>query len=164
MYMHGFNILELMITVAIAGIVALIGIPAMTTTVEDARVRSVTNDLTTSFNLARSEAVRAGTEYRVMGRPDPDNSNAPSFQMGWCVVPEGDDCSDDNAVVRIFDAPGNVDFSVSGTRVTFDAQGARDSGVETFEVQPPNCTAGDRARTVSISPSGRPNVTREACS
>lgn len=161
--MRGFNILELMIVVAIAAIIALIGIPALTTTVENARVRAVTNDLTTSFNLARSEAVRAGSEYRVMGRPDPDDGGAPSFQMGWCVVPEGDDCSD-NTLVRIFDAPGNVDFSVSGTQVTFDAQGALDGGVSTFDVQPPGCTSGDRARTVRISPSGRPNVTRETCS
>lgn len=164
---QGFNILELMIAVAIAGIVALIGIPAMNTTVENARVRAVTSDLTAAVALARSEAIREGNEVRVQARADADNNR--SFDLGWCVIPHVDggtvDCAD-NETIRLFDPPGNVTLSVTNVlnnSMLFDSQGARNATSE-FTVTPPNCTAGaNRARQVEVRPSGRAETSRVDC-
>lgn len=164
---QGFNILELMIAVAIVGIVALIGIPAMNTTVENARVRAVTNDLTTAVALARSEAIREGNEMRVQARSDADNNR--SFDHGWCVIPHDDDntvdCAD-NETIRLFEPPGNVTLTVTDVlnhSMLFDSQGARNA-TSRFTVEPPGCPAGvDRARQIEVRPSGRAEVSRRDC-
>lgn len=58
----GFNILELMITMMIAGLVLGIGVPSFTQFIANSRMAGAANDLTTSIHTARTEAVkRRGT-------------------------------------------------------------------------------------------------------
>ncbi|MCH8550504.1 MAG: GspH/FimT family pseudopilin [Natronospirillum sp.] len=162
-YSRGFNIIELMITVALVGIVALIAIPNLTTLVENQRVRAAANDLATAVSLARSEAVRDAANMRVLARDD----GGLDFDNGWCVVNTNDNCTN-NSVVRLYDPPGNVTVAVQdvgGSQVEFDRQGARvANNTPRFTFRPPNCAAGQpRARQVDIRPSGRPMVTEVDC-
>ncbi|MEX1057456.1 MAG: GspH/FimT family pseudopilin, partial [Natronospirillum sp.] len=158
---RGYNLLELMTTVAIAGIVALIGIPLMASMIENARVRSVASDLTMAVSLARNEAVRQGADMLVLAAGTPAD-----YDKGWCVVPAGADCEADS-LIRLFNPPGDVAFVTvpnNSTSMTFNRQGVNTDGTESVSVQPSTCTSGDnRARTMTISPSGRPNVAAEAC-
>jgi type IV fimbrial biogenesis protein FimT len=58
----GFNLMELMFTVMIAGLVLGIGVPSFTQFMDNNRMASATNDLVTSIHMARTEAVkRRGT-------------------------------------------------------------------------------------------------------
>ena len=160
----GFNIIELMITVAIIGIVALIAIPNMNTLVENQRVRAAANDMATAVSLARSEAVRDSADRRILAR-EVDNDR--DFANGWCVVNPGDDCDAAN-VIRVYELAGNVNVAVNNVnndRMDFDRQGARRSDdSHRFTFRPPNCPGGQqRARQVEIRPSGRPMVTEVNC-
>lgn len=54
----GFTILELMVVVAIAGVLAAIAIPAMGNFLRNSRITSAANDVMAGFHFARSEAIK----------------------------------------------------------------------------------------------------------
>ncbi len=54
----GFNLLELMMTLLIAGMVLGFGIPSFTQFIANNRMAAAANDLITSIHLARTEAVK----------------------------------------------------------------------------------------------------------
>lgn len=53
----GFTLLEAMVTLALAGIIAVIGIPGMTNVYLDNRRTSIINDFSSAIQIARSEAI-----------------------------------------------------------------------------------------------------------
>jgi type IV fimbrial biogenesis protein FimT len=74
----GFTILELMVTVAIAGILVAIAMPNFTSTIKSNRLTTINNDLVSALNLARSEAVKRNQQVVV-------RRDAAGWQKGWQV-------------------------------------------------------------------------------
>lgn len=66
---HGFTIIELMVTVIIAGVLVTIAAPAFTDMLERRRLEGAANELVTDLNYAKSEAVQRNRN--VMLRTDP---------------------------------------------------------------------------------------------
>ena len=64
----GFTLVELMITLAIAGILVAVGIPSFNSTISSNRLTSYANELVTALNLARSEAVKRGMSSDSTGK------------------------------------------------------------------------------------------------
>ena len=54
----GFNLVELMVALALLGFLLLLGLPAFTTMVSNTRIRTVADALQNGLRLARSEALR----------------------------------------------------------------------------------------------------------
>jgi len=61
----GFTLYELMVTLAIVGIVLAFGVPNMRQYNQNARMTSAANDLHAAFHLARSESTRAKTNITL---------------------------------------------------------------------------------------------------
>ena len=72
----GFTIFELMITVAVLGVLMGVGVPAMQSLMQNSRLTTQINLLSTSLALARSEAIKLNQRVLV------------------CVSGSGTDCSD----------------------------------------------------------------------
>ncbi len=77
----GFTLIELMVTVAIAGIVLTIGVPSFSQVLKNSRLASNTNSLIASLNLARSEAVKRKVKVFVRRK----GSVSQNWDDGWDV-------------------------------------------------------------------------------
>ena len=54
----GFTLLELMVVLAIAGVLMAIGIPAMGDFIRNCRITSAANDVMAALHFTRSEAIK----------------------------------------------------------------------------------------------------------
>ena len=76
---HGFTLLELMITVALVGLLASIGIPSFTSSLRGNRLTTSANEFISAINLARSEAVKRNQSVSIR------KINGGDWEDGWNV-------------------------------------------------------------------------------
>ena len=93
---QAFTLIELVMTMAIAGILVTIAIPSFNSTLTSSRLTNYANDLVGALNLARSEAVRRGIQVTVS-----NNGALTHWESGWTVFV---DFSGD----EIYDPPNNL--------------------------------------------------------
>lgn len=109
----GFTLYELMVTVAIVGVVLAFGVPNMRQFNQNAKMTSTANDLHAAFHLARSESSRAKTNISV----------CPSDDGATC----GDDATWDQGYIVFVDLDG--DIAVDGDDTILRAQPAIAAGI-----------------------------------
>lgn len=76
---RGFTLIELMVTVAIAIIIATVGIPSFRSLMEGQRIKTASFDIVAMLTLARSEAIKRNTN--VTATPAGNN-----WGQGWVVT------------------------------------------------------------------------------
>lgn len=88
-YMGGFNMIELMIVVAIAGILLAVAVPSLQSTINSARTRSVAESVFNGLSLARSEAIRRNAPMRFQLVSTLDNTCTYSAASGQAIATTG---------------------------------------------------------------------------
>jgi prepilin-type N-terminal cleavage/methylation domain-containing protein len=96
----GFTLYELMITLAIVGVVLAIGVPNMMAYSQNSRMTSTANDFHAAFHLARSEASRAKTFITICASSN-SMTASPSCTGNW-----------DQGYIVFLDLDGNVQTGV----------------------------------------------------
>src|SRR5205814_8884067 len=82
----GFTLIELLIVLVVAGILAALAAPAMSIFVQSNRLAATTNDFIGALNLARSEAIKRGTNAGVCKSDNGSTSTATGrWNSGWVV-------------------------------------------------------------------------------
>ena len=84
----GFTLIELLVTIVILAILLSIAVPSFITFVQNSRLVGQTNDLVTSLNYARSEAIKRGVRVSVCSRLDNTTCSGATvfnWDAGWLV-------------------------------------------------------------------------------
>lgn len=135
----GFNLLELMASIAILGILLGFGIPGLQAFIQDNRLTSQINQLSTSLALARSEAIKLNQRVIVCVSSDGEQCDAlgsgTTWNVGWIVFVDRDGSGEVDA-----GAPGTDDCAAdSTTDCILSAQSAFDG----TNVLTPGATVAD---------------------
>lgn len=87
---YGFTLIELLVTITVAGILMGIALPAFDGFVKNDRDLGQINSLVSSFNYARSEAVKRASPNGITVCPSIDGVNcdaaATTWAEGWIVT------------------------------------------------------------------------------
>jgi type IV fimbrial biogenesis protein FimT len=179
----GFTIYELMLVLAIVGVLFALAIPSMRQFVWNSRMTTAANDLLTAVYRTRSESVKRHAQTILCFTEDSE-AETPECggdgTQGWVVFadPDGDGEADAAADVVLRHGPlpdtirlktmpddnaGYVAFNAAGFARNI-ALGLDLAGIVMCDQRGNTATTGpdySAARGVLISPTGRPQVTRD---
>jgi type IV fimbrial biogenesis protein FimT len=88
MKVNGFTLIELLVALTVGGILFAVGVPAFNSFVKNDRDTGQVNSLVSSFNYARSEAVKRASPNGITVCPSPDGliCGATPWTGGWIVT------------------------------------------------------------------------------
>ena len=116
-YSNGFTLMELMVTLVIATLLATVAIPSFNGLIKKNRISTYTNNLVTSLALARSEAVKRGTQISLCASSNGTNCTNTSFQQGWIVFTDQNTAGTvdgTDTILRVQEATAGLTFTVTG--------------------------------------------------
>ena len=80
---RGFTLVELLSTLAVAGILLTVGVPSMQDLIRNNRLTAATNLFVSSLNIARSEAIKQGRNASVCVSDTQNSCSGNNWQDGW---------------------------------------------------------------------------------
>jgi type IV fimbrial biogenesis protein FimT len=166
----GYTLLELLVTVSVLAIAVAAAGPAVSGFVETNRVAARVNDLVSSLNFARSEAVTRGQPVSAC----PANASRTAcagttdWSAGWLVFTDASGIAGSvdgvDEILRVIKplTTGERLSSVATRDVRYLPTGFLAAAAGPFTLSTRSCS-GEHARRIAITPQGRPQVSPVSC-
>lgn len=146
----GFTLLELLVTLVVAGILLSIGVPSFGNFIQGQRVKTAASELSYALLFARSEAIKRNDQVTV-------TSNSGGWQNGWTVTTPG--------ASSTLLSHGNTDASLAITgpagSLTYGGAGRLTAATVPFAVS--GSLAGVTPYCVNVAISGLPSSRAGGC-
>jgi type IV fimbrial biogenesis protein FimT len=151
----GFTLIELMVTIAIAAILATLAAPSFREYIVSQRIKNASFDLITALTLTRSEAITRNADVDLL-RTGTDWAN------GWTIKP----AIASPPTLHTQDAFKGLKITATPTgadTVTYGKDGRVTTAAVTFQIEPVSPIGGVKFRCVSIGLSGVPSSSVGGC-
>ena len=158
---RGLTVIELMVTVAVAAVLAALAVPAFNSFVLNDRGVAQINSLVTSFNYARSEAIKQHLSGVVVC-PSSDGTvcnGTPAWSGGWIVWNTDPKLTGTKqAIIQSVPAlAGNSVLTAAGPGadgITFQGNGGT-AGYKALAITLCDARGAAQARAVEVNPTGK---------
>ncbi|KRB67837.1 GspH/FimT family pseudopilin [Noviherbaspirillum sp. Root189] len=145
----GFTLPELLVTVAITGVLLGIAVPSFSEFIKGMAVRSASFDLYSALTLARSEAIKRNREVVLTPATD-------GWKNGWTVTVT---VSGTTTVLSKQAALSGLTVAGPSAEFTYRSDGRVDGSTPQFEI-----TGSNAIRCVTVDLSGLPSTRTGTCS
>lgn len=151
---RGFTLIELIVTITVAAVLAGLALPAFQNFIANQRVRNASFDLMAALMLTRNQAVTRNTEVSFVKK------STDTWDAGWTVTV-------DTTTVLLKQEPFNnlaITDSAGLSTITYGRDGRSSTAGTQFTVGPATTNSAVSPRCITISPSGLPSSRLGACS
>ena len=162
---RGFTLIELMVTLVVGGILAVMAVPAITTFVESNRLTTTTNDLIVAINAGRSEAIKRGVPVIMCKSSSGTGCSASgTWQAGWVLFVDVDGSggwTTNDIMLRSHESvPPTFTITAAADSVVFKSLGTISAGAGNYTI----CnTKIKKQRSISLKALGQTSILEGSC-
>ena len=142
---HGFTLIELIVTLAVVGVLFALAAPNLTTTVQGNRLSSQYNDMRGDFAFARDLAISRNVAVTISSNSGTDWSN------GWAIVTP-------TQTARISTPSNNLVISSAIASLTYSPDGTANIAAATA-IKICDTRTGNYGKQLNVNFAGRVNLT-----
>jgi len=155
---RGFTLIELMVVVAVMAILAAIAAPSMTGLINANRLSGQAGELTSTIQLARSEAIRRNARVTVCPSSDGATCVSRTSWTRWIVLGAAN-ATDVAEVIRDNTALSSVQVSGPAAGIIFRPSGLIEAQAAVTACMPTTQPVENR-QVVNVMISGSTNITK----
>lgn len=164
---RGFSLVEVVVTLLIAGVVTALAAPNFRNLIFDNRQVATSNRFVTTLQMARSAAMTRQVPVTVLSTDAGDATN--EWSKGWTIFVDtnGDSVQDaGEEVIRVGEASSAtlaIDSVEDAAAVQFQPIGITGAAPASLRFDVCDTRAGEEGRRVTISGTGKISVAKRSC-